>query len=73
VPPVLREQDVADALGRRRLVGGESRIAGEERIDQYRLALEVEAKGGMSVPGDLHDKVPLAASFAEDGARIAAT
>jgi hypothetical protein len=36
-----------------RLVGDESRIAGEEWIDQDRLAGKVEAKGGMTIPGDL--------------------
>src|SRR5687768_11107018 len=56
VAMTMSEQDMADAFDRRRLVGDESRIAGKERIDQYRLTLEVEAKGGMSVPGDLHDR-----------------
>ena len=32
----------------------EGRIAGEERIDQHRLAAEIETEGGMAKPGDLH-------------------
>ena len=54
VAMTMGEQDMVDGFDRRRLVRGESRIAGEEGIDQDSLAVEVQAEGGMSVPGDLH-------------------
>ena len=42
---------------RRRLVGDEGRIAGEERIDQHRVAAEIEPESRMAVPGDLHGRL----------------
>ena len=47
------------ALDRRRLVGDEGRIAGEERIDQHGLAAEIEPERRMAEPGDLHDVLVL--------------
>src|SRR5262249_55258311 len=55
----VREHDMGDALGGGRLVGHEGRIAGEERIDQHRRLAEVEAEGGMAIPGDLHGGSPM--------------
>jgi hypothetical protein len=55
----VREHDVRDILDSRRLVRREGRIAGEERIDQHRPAGEVEAEGGMAIPGDLHRVRPV--------------
>ena len=51
----MREHDMRDPLDRGRLVGDEGGIAGEERIDQNRLASEIETKSGVAIPGDLHD------------------
>jgi len=48
------EHDMFDAFAGSCFVGDESGIAGEERIDQDRVAGKVEAKGGVTIPGDLH-------------------
>jgi len=48
------EHDMFDAFAAGRFVGDESGIAGEEWIDQDRVAGKVEAKGGVTIPGDLH-------------------
>jgi len=48
------EHDMFDAFASCRLVGDESWIAGEEWIDQHGIAGKVEAKGGVTIPGDLH-------------------
>jgi hypothetical protein len=37
-----------------RFVGHESGIAGEEWVDQDRVAGKVETKSGVTVPGNLH-------------------
>lgn len=50
----VRQHDVADAVDGRRAVRDESRVASEERIQQDRLTGEIEAKGGMPIPDDLH-------------------
>ena len=55
VAVAVGQHDMCHALDRGRLVGDESGIAGEERIDQNRLAGEIETKSGMAIPGDLHD------------------
>ena len=54
VAMAMGEDDVGHAANRRRLIGHEGRVAGEERVDQYGLAGEVETESGMAVPGDLH-------------------
>ena len=51
----MGEHDVGHTFDRRRLVGDESGIAGEERIDQHGLPREIEPERGMAEPGDLHD------------------
>jgi hypothetical protein len=53
---VMRDEDVRDAL--RGLIPAplESRIAGEERVDQDDLVGEVEAKCTVSEPGALPPK-----------------
>jgi len=56
----MREHDLRDALHGGSLVGHERRIAGEEGINQHRVAGKVEAKGGMAEPGDLHDACSIA-------------
>src|SRR5215471_12079114 len=48
------EHDVFDAFAGGRFVRDESGIAAEEWIDQDRVAGKVEAKGGVTIPGDLH-------------------
>ena len=53
------QEYMADALSRGLLVGDESRIAGEERIDQDGLAVKVEAERGVAGTGDVRGKYPL--------------
>ena len=48
VAMAVGEHDMGDALDRRGLVGDEGRIAGEEGIDQHRVAGKIETKGGMA-------------------------
>ena len=54
VAVAVSEHDVGHAFDGCGLVRDEGRIAGEERIDQDCLAGEVESKGGVAIPGDLH-------------------
>src|SRR6185312_11818192 len=54
VAVAMRQHDMGNALDGGRLVGHERRIAGEERVDQHGGLAEVEAEGGVAVPGDLH-------------------
>src|SRR5271157_3832033 len=53
IPVAVGEHDMFDAFAGGRFVGDESEIAGEKWIDQDRMAGKVEAKGGVTVPGDL--------------------
>src|SRR5262249_43088366 len=46
--------DMFDPFAGGRFVGNESGIAGEEWIDQDCVAGKVEAKGGVTIPSDLH-------------------
>src|SRR5581483_12098936 len=66
VAVAVSEQDMADALHRRCAIRHESRIAGEERVDQHGLAFEVETESGMPVPGDLHGNILSVGSWAKD-------
>ena len=50
----MGEQDVRDALCDLRLVALETRVAGEERIDEHGCAGEIEPEGGMTEPCDFH-------------------
>src|SRR5262249_57742083 len=59
VAMTMREHDMRDPFDRCPLVGIERRVAGEERIDQNGCALEIEPKGGVPVPGDLHGACPV--------------
>src|SRR5215831_6350731 len=50
----MSEHDMFDPFAGGRFVGNESGIAGEEWIDQDCVAGKVEAKGGVTIPSDLH-------------------
>src|SRR5215813_12523526 len=50
----VSEHDMFDPFAGGRFVGNESGIAGEEWIDQDCVAGKVEAKGGVTIPSDLH-------------------
>src|SRR3984893_18930496 len=58
VAVAMGQHDMGHAPGGRSLVGHESRVAGEERINQHGLRGEIEPKGGVAIPGDLHDGGP---------------
>jgi len=54
VAMAVGEHDMGNTLDGGFPIRDESRVPGEERIDQHGTAGKVETEGGMSEPGDLH-------------------
>jgi hypothetical protein len=60
------KHDMGHIRNRRGAVRNEGRIVGEERINQHRLAGEVEPKGGMAEPRNVHRITPLLLAGSND-------